>query len=75
MSIIKNQENPAVSAFNEKFPVGSRLGYRSSLRAKKVVMCEVVAPAFTSASGESVCFVTGVSGYVSTDHLVEVDEK
>ena len=64
-----------VDEFNARFPVGTRVWYWKTLPFGPVVETTVRGPAFTSDAGLSVCFLTGISGYVSTMHVREIDES
>lgn len=60
--------------FNRAHPVGSQCWYWSSLPVGPVRETRVRGEAFVADSGDCVCFVEGVSGYVSIWHVTEPKE-
>ncbi len=60
--------------FNRAHPVGSACWYWSSLPSGPVLQTCIRGPAFVSDAGEHVCWVYGVSGYVSIWHVTEPKE-
>ena len=60
--------------FNRAHPVGSECWYWSTLPFGPVRETRVRHEAFISDSGEHVCFLDGVSGYVSIWHVTEPKE-
>lgn len=60
--------------FNRAHPVGSPCWYWSTLPFGPVRETRVRGEAFVACSGEHVCFVEGVSGYVSIWHVTEPKE-
>lgn len=60
-----------VKAFNERFPVGSPVWYYPIFGADGHVGATVRYPAFVAESGEVVCWIEGVRGYVLCSHISE----
>jgi hypothetical protein len=61
--------------FNTQFPVGSRVWFQKWLGFGPVCETTVRAAAFIADSGQSVCFLQGISGYVSVWHVQPIDES
>lgn len=60
--------------FNRAHPVGSACWYWTTLPLGPVRETRVRGEAFVAESGEHVCFVEGVGGYVSIWHVTEPKE-
>ena len=61
--------------FNTRFPVGTRVWFWKSFPFGPVCETHVREAAFIADSGEPVCFVQGIHGYVSIWHVQEIDES
>jgi site-specific DNA-cytosine methylase len=61
--------------FNRAFPVGATVWFWKTLPFGPVQETSVRGEAFWADSGEPVCFLKGISGYVSIWHVQSVDES
>ena len=64
-----------IDEFNRDFPVGSECVYWDSLPFGPSKETRIRQAAFMSSSHEPVCFVEGVSGYVSIFHITRLREN
>lgn len=67
-------DQQSVDGWNARFPVGTTVWYWHSLPFGPVTETTVRADAFIAYSGEPVCFLKGISGYVSVFHVFPPDE-
>lgn len=63
----------ACDKFNREFPVGTVVEYWSTIPFGPKRETKVRGEAFVAASGDEVCFVAGVAGYVSIWHVRAVE--
>lgn len=65
-----------VANFNAKYPVGTAVWYWETLMpGTPVLETMITGPAGTAPNGDAVCFVDGVSGWVSIWHVQEPNES